>query len=140
VLTDDSQLCSPSEAPWDQCVFPFASARFSINLLQDLENWIENLHASHLVPYPHYKNASVHSGFYDAFRSIQDQIFPVLTEQLSLYPNAELALTGHSLGGALATIALAQIVFELDATVPNNMSLYTFGSPRVGDTVNHALH
>lgn len=59
----------------------------------------------------------------------------MLIEQLTLYPNAELAICGHSLGGALATVALAQIVFELGIPVPQNISLYTFGSPRVGDTV-----
>lgn len=87
------------------------------------------------MPYPHLKNASVHSGFYKAFLSLQAQIFPVLIEQLTLYPNAELAICGHSLGGALATVALAQIVFELGVPIPQNISLYTFGSPRVGDTV-----
>jgi predicted lipase len=106
---------------------------------QDLENWIENLSASHTIPYPHLHNASVHSGFYGAYRSLQDQIFPVLREQLQLYPDAELALTGHSLGGALATVALPQIVFELNVSLPKNISLYTFGSPRVGDVVRETL-
>lgn len=106
---------------------------------QDLENWIENLDGSHTIPYPYFQNASVHSGFYGAFRSIQPQVFPVLLEQLALYPNAEVALTGHSLGGALATICLAQIVFELPGSIPTNISLYTFGSPRVGDSVAYQL-
>lgn len=41
-------------------------------------------------------------------------------------------VTGHSLGGALATIFAAQLLREHGAT--HAVSLYTFGAPRAGDS------
>jgi hypothetical protein len=55
----------------------------------------------------------------------------------------ELYLTGHSLGAALATLALAQTYADVCGPIPVCMAtpkipvsaLYTFGSPKVGETV-----
>lgn len=46
------------------------------------------------------------------------------------YPSAKLVVTGHSLGGALATHALV----ALTSNGVKVDSFYSFGSPRVGDT------
>jgi len=46
------------------------------------------------------------------------------------YPNARLAVTGHSLGAALATLAAIDIV---EIAQKNITFLYNFGSPRVGN-------
>ena len=45
-----------------------------------------------------------------------------------------LYLTGHSLGGALATIAACELLAEFPIT-----GIYTFGQPRVGDAVTAAF-
>lgn len=42
--------------------------------------------------------------------------------------NRKLFLAGHSLGGALATVAAARLVFEEDMHVAG---MYTIGSPRL---------
>ena len=43
-------------------------------------------------------------------------------------------VTGHSLGGALATLMAAEILRRIDAGAPLELrGVYTFGSPRVGD-------
>jgi len=47
------------------------------------------------------------------------------------YPSASVVVTGHSLGGAIATIALMKLEAILPSTV--NITLITFGSPKVGD-------
>lgn len=47
--------------------------------------------------------------------------------------NTNIYVTGHSLGGALATIAAMDIVAEHD--IDTLVNLYTFASPRVGDNV-----
>lgn len=50
------------------------------------------------------------------------------------YP--EIFFTGHSLGGALATVAVADLTAE--GTVNHTLHpvhLYTFGSPRVGNEI-----
>ncbi|MHB8974555.1 MAG: lipase family protein [Pirellulaceae bacterium] len=66
----------------------------------------------------------VHSGFLAAYASISDRLDAVVNRRLA---HQTIWLTGHSLGGALATLAAA----HLDSTPVQG--LYTYGSPRVGD-------
>jgi alpha-beta hydrolase superfamily lysophospholipase len=47
-------------------------------------------------------------------------------------PIQSLTVLGHSLGGALATLAAAQLALQDTAGVQSKMSIYTFASPRVG--------
>ena len=66
----------------------------------------------------------VHRGFQQAFQSIYMDIKATLTD----YEDQPLILTGHSLGGALATLAAR------DLRHPGGLAAcYTFGAPRVGD-------
>ncbi|MAI73342.1 MAG: hypothetical protein CMM01_20900 [Rhodopirellula sp.] len=65
----------------------------------------------------------VHAGFQSGLLSVWDQVQPEL-ERLSA-SGKRVWMTGHSLGGALAVLAAHQ--FREPATV------YTFGSPRIGD-------
>lgn len=62
----------------------------------------------------------VHSGFANALTEIWNQVAPALQAAAGW----RLLFTGHSLGAAMATLAA-------DLNPP--ASLYTFGSPRVGD-------
>ena len=76
-------------------------------------------------------NGRVHSGFDDAYRIVHDDICKEL-ENLNQNQNNKLPLyiTGHSLGGALATIATK----HLEPIYQNGVAAcYTFGSPRVAD-------
>jgi triacylglycerol lipase len=72
----------------------------------------------------------VHSGFADAFAEISDRLDAILTLRR---PGQKLWLTGHSLGGALATLAAAHV--GADAVD----GLFSFGAPRVGDAAFSAL-
>ena len=65
----------------------------------------------------------VHQGFLDAFRSVRDQVDRYLpcAEGLPVF------ITGHSLGGALATLGAALLSGRCLA------ACYTFGAPRVGN-------
>ena len=67
----------------------------------------------------------VHDGFKQAFDSMLPQIKPFIDE---LPPGVSIHCIGHSLGGALATIAAEWIV----SAHKHKPYLYTFGSPRVG--------
>lgn len=67
----------------------------------------------------------VHSGFLAAYASVSDRLDEVLARQRT--PPPHVWLTGHSLGGALATLAAAHL------PAGQVQGLYTFGSPRVGD-------
>ena len=64
----------------------------------------------------------VHSGYWRAFGYVKDSI----QEKLEECKDCQLFFTGHSLGGALAIIALKY--FASDASG----ACYTFGSPPVG--------
>jgi len=65
----------------------------------------------------------VHSGFKAEVDKIYDSIDEWLNEK-----DTQLVVCGHSLGAAMATIFSSRIHARY-----NNLQLYTFGSPRVGD-------
>jgi hypothetical protein len=48
------------------------------------------------------------------------------------YPDYQIWITGHSLGGALASLAAAKIIAEGKLNM-TRVKLYTFGQPRTGD-------
>jgi triacylglycerol lipase len=84
------------------------------------------------VPFTKYFAAPNVGGVHDGFarlvargwRALQAEIVRCQDKGQSLW------ITGHSLGGALATMATAAFTFA--ARVPVN-GLYTFGQPRIGD-------
>lgn len=96
----------------------------------DFANVIEDFIAL-LVDSPLCIECNVHLGFLEAYSSIADQMKANVKSLQSSFPNAsKLVATGHSMGGAMATL------FALDLIVNegmNNISLVTFGSPRVGN-------
>ncbi len=75
---------------------------------------------------------SVHTGFYSAF----DSIGSVLRDKLNEYEASGLGIwiTGHSLGGGLATLMAAEILRRKKSGDDFDLrGVYTFGSPRVGN-------
>ncbi len=70
----------------------------------------------------------IHVGFRNAFASIE----PDIRRSLSRVDGIPLYITGHSLGGALATVATQ--ILEWDSRFTDQIAAcYTFGSPRVGN-------
>jgi len=70
---------------------------------------------------------TLHSGFCSALDQVwQEEVEPLLAGFVQTHPGAPIYFTGHSLGAALATIAVARFA-------GSNCALYTIGSPRVGD-------
>ncbi|XP_071179918.1 lipase ZK262.3-like [Mytilus edulis] len=70
------------------------------------------------------------------FKQAHDTLYECVEEsvqaQMSTYPDYNFLVTGHSLGGAIASLASARLLYE--GIVPKDKSaLYTFGMPRVGD-------
>ena len=74
---------------------------------------------------------NVHSGFLtqlttnDVYASLLDTVKKLIQE----YPDYDVCITGHSLGGALSTLFGFMISHEID----NKVIVTSFASPRVGD-------
>jgi hypothetical protein len=66
----------------------------------------------------------IHSGFYEQFFSVNKYLEEDIKEK------DKIVFTGHSLGGALATIGSLYYSFQYPE---KDISCVTFGSPRVGD-------
>ncbi|KAI8682263.1 Lipase [Fusarium sp. Ph1] len=99
------------------------SVRGSINV----RNWITNFNFGQktcdLVA-----GCGVHTGFLDAWEEVAANIKAAVSAAKTANPTFKFVATGHSLGGAVATVAAAYLRkdgFPFD--------LYTYGSPRVGN-------
>jgi hypothetical protein len=70
--------------------------------------------------------------FIDKSTGASSDLTSTITGLNAANPIQSLTVIGHSLGGALATLAAAQLALQNTAGVQNKMSIYTFASPRVG--------
>eukprot|EP00983_Pelagomonas_calceolata_P013516 432320-Pelagomonas_calceolata.AAC.4 len=85
---------------------------------------------------------TVHGGFLSAYDSIKQQIFMLLdaiTESGSEEDPWRVYVTGHSLGGALATLCAYELATRRGpARARQRISMYSFGAPRAGNKVRSA--
>jgi pimeloyl-ACP methyl ester carboxylesterase len=88
-----------------------------------LLQWLTHLDFKQIDGY----NGRVHKGF----ATTADRLWEPVHRQVraALVPGSRLWVTGHSMGGALATLIAARLMQE---SIPV-AAVYTFGSPRVGD-------
>lgn len=115
------QSCEFREADDTQC---FVALSDRVVLLafrgtESLGDWLSNLD-TFSTPRPY---GRVHRGFLAAFQIVEEELRTILSN----LQGRPLLLTGHSLGGAIATIAAA----EWSGQIPIAW-LYTFGQPAVG--------
>ncbi|KAI1016627.1 hypothetical protein LB504_006988 [Fusarium proliferatum] len=99
------------------------SFRGSINI----RNWLTNLDFGQedcsLV-----SGCGVHSGFQRAWNEISSQATAAVASARKANPSFKVISTGHSLGGAVAVLAAANL--RVGGTP---VDIYTYGSPRVGN-------
>jgi triacylglycerol lipase len=88
--------------------------------------WMKNL-SFNLKPCDPPIQGKAHSGFMAIYASIRDGLIGALSREKG---NSRLYVAGHSLGGALATLAAPDIAASTRLRL---RALYTFASPRVGD-------
>ncbi|MBS0346529.1 MAG: hypothetical protein JSR69_08710 [Proteobacteria bacterium] len=99
-----------------------------------LEDWAINL------SFPHCDGGggAVHSGFWSALDAVWQKLSDSLSKRSGKAP---LWITGHSLGGALAVLMAARLLYDDrpdKSAEPNDWAtrirgVYTFGQPRVGN-------
>ncbi|KAH8115115.1 alpha/beta-hydrolase, partial [Phellopilus nigrolimitatus] len=77
-----------------------------------------------------------HRGFLEAYNSVAPIILSNIVAQLQEYPTYSLVLTGHSLGGALASLGGISLATNFPG---KSVRVYTFGQPRTGNDKYAAL-
>ncbi len=96
------------------------------NVLADLKIW--------RVTYPPCpKDCGVHNGFFHYYNNIKaklDETVDAVSRNSA--PGLKIVVTGHSLGGAVATLYAAHILQRWHK-YKGNVQLVTYGSPRVGN-------
>ena len=78
----------------------------------------------------------MHSGFFDCWRSLSARMVGELRALRASHPLAEVFVTGHSLGAAIAMIAAYELEYAEGIPVAG---VYTFGQPRVGNAAFQAF-
>jgi|UniRef100_A0A6C0INY6 predicted lipase len=96
----------------------------------NIQNWLSNIQIIFEHPYED-SNIAVDKGFYDLYHSLKPSIETILSNMSMKYNTHRLLITGHSLGGALATVTAFDMIYH---SLPYDINyLITFGSPRVGN-------
>lgn len=107
---------------------------------QRTAEWIDNLLAfqeDYRVPDAKQYYGKTHEGFADAYQQILDPLPTNIAKQLNLA--LPCYISGHSLGGALSTLAAIDIALNVPQ-LRSQLQLYTYASPRVGDPTFAAAH
>ena len=87
-------------------------------------DWLSDLKTAHVAW--RRPGTRVHEGFHAALESVWSGLSP----RIAARGNRSVWITGHSLGGALATLCAAEARVVLGARA---RGVYTFGQPRVGN-------
>jgi predicted lipase len=94
-------------------------------------DWINNVQFRQQI-YPYGDGNSevrFHRGFMAAYFAIRDPLLKVVDQ----FRDQRIIVTGHSLGGALATIGALDLQYNLGTADNFSFSVYTYGAPRVGN-------
>jgi len=108
------------------CVISFRGTRLTSNLIKDFDFVPASL------PYEECKGCKVHKGFLEVWLDVERKVVRVL-DDLGCRPGtnqSSLLITGHSMGGALSTLAM----FTMQARGYSVTQAYNFASPRVGNS------
>lgn len=97
---------------------------------ENTENWLTNIQVWK-VTCNECKGCKVHEGFYDAYKSLlTENLEGYIKAALDANPTYRVITTGHSLGGAIASLAAAGIAARFPEA---KVTVYTCGQPRVGN-------
>ncbi|KAK5059958.1 hypothetical protein LTR84_009841 [Exophiala bonariae] len=94
---------------------------------RSVRNFIADINFA-LVPWSICTGCSAHAGFLESWQSVRSIVQGAVEGARVAYPNYKIVSTGHSLGGALATLAAADL-----RKGGYTIDLFTYGSPMVGN-------
>ena len=100
-----------SDKRWERILNMLTDARATLKKMSFLED-------------PKFTEIKAHEGFVSEYMLFREKVI----EYVDMHPNKEIHVVGHSLGGALATIAS----FDIASTLDREVNTVTFGAPRVG--------
>lgn len=106
----------------------FRGTESSADILTDLKLFLVPFY---LPDIPYVETPNVHQGFYLQFQAVKYDLDQHIKNLLQIKPEKELIFGGHSLGGALATLAS---VYFSSKYPSSRITCFTLGSPRVGDS------
>ncbi|MDX2241368.1 MAG: lipase family protein [Leptolyngbyaceae cyanobacterium bins.302] len=114
--------------------FALTSATHNIIVFRGTSNpkeWIANFQARQSV----YRQSGlirgkVHTGFLRLYNQLSNQVRSAANR---FNPSLPCLITGHSLGGALATLATADLA-QANRPLQEQLQLYSYAAPRVGDS------
>ncbi len=96
-------------------------------------NWFNDIRFF-TTPYIYCDQCKVEKGFYETYQSIQDMLNLVQKFHQNMSIN-KIIVMGHSLGGAMATIATMDLYYKYNIIINE---LWTYGSPRAGNDYFHS--
>ncbi|KAL9279907.1 putative triacylglycerol lipase [Arabidopsis thaliana] len=99
-----------------------------------IQNWVSDLFWKQLdLNYPDMPDAMVHHGFYSAYHNttVRPAVLDAVKRAKESYgANLNIMVTGHSMGGAMASFCALDLVVNEGE---ENVQVMTFGQPRVGN-------
>jgi hypothetical protein len=125
----------------DTVVLSFRGTASFRNVLADIKAWYA-VHPPARGQWWATTRPFVHQGFLRSWQAsgfqkkVIDRISEIILSLKDKNKNVRVFVTGHSLGGALATLAAHDIATAVKCLPKMNLTVYTFGAPRVG---NHAF-
>lgn len=107
---------------------------------KNVKQLVEEALASLVFPkMPFEAGGNVQEYFYNAHCKLYEPVKKSVVSLKAKHPGYKVLVLGHSLGGAIASLASASLVFE-NITQSNHLTLYTFGMPRVGNRRYAEIH
>lgn len=81
---------------------------FAFRGSSNIGNWVANIKTAKTT-YGHCRDCKVHIGFYGVWKVLRNDVLSGARNLVAKYPNANVVVTGHSLGGTTATLAALAI-------------------------------
>lgn len=108
-----------------ELVFAIRGSQSLSDFIDDAYCWMDNFQDVDA------EGVRVHAGFLKQYIAMRSSMISAVFRMIWKKQNKKIVFTGHSLGGALATLCGASVKNQLPDL---HVSVYTFGSPRVGNT------